>query len=97
MKEAILKSVSRPMMLFYAPFFLAIINISVQFFIMMIVFLLTQKGEAVFMIVTIVLVHLFLMYIGKKDPHFSNMLISYLNTPRSTKNIIQEKGDKFIP
>ena len=97
MKELVLKSVSRPMMLFYAPFFLAILNISVQFFVMMLIFLITQKGEAVFMIITIIFVHLILMYIGKKDPHFSSMLVSYFNTPRTTKNIVQEQCNKFIP
>ena len=97
MKEAILKSVSKPMMLFYAPFLPAIVNIVVQFIIMMFIFLLTQKGEAVFIIVSIVFIHLFLIYVGKKDPHISNMIISYFNTPRLTKNIVKEKGNKFIP
>ena len=97
MREIILKSVSKPMMLFYAPFFPALVNIVTQFIIMMFIFLITQRGEAVFIIVSIIFVHLFLIYLGKKDPHISNMIISYFSTPRLTNNIVKEKGNKFIP
>jgi type IV secretory pathway VirB3-like protein len=97
MKEPILKSVSRPMTLLYAPFVPAIANILGQFFIMMMIFIITQRGEAVFIIISISIVHLILIAVGRKDPHLSNMVIAYFNTPSKTKNIIKEKGNKFIP
>lgn len=97
MREQILKSVAQPLKLFYAPFLPAVINIMGQMFIMMGVLLMGKGSMVIFFIISICAVHGIIVLFGNKEPHLSSMLTSYSNTPGKTKNIIKEKGNKFIP
>ncbi len=97
MKEQILKSVAQPPLLFYAPFLPAVLNITLQFVLMIFMFIITGSGKAVFLIITIVLVHMILILLGKKEPHLSSIITSLSQTPKRTKNIINENSNKFTP
>ena len=98
MKEEILKSVAQPMVIFYAPFSLFIMNLVISV-ILMLIFLMLGKGTYVlFSVILFVILHAVAILIGKKEPHISSIISARSNIKvRNTKNAIKEKGNKFVP
>ncbi len=96
MKEELLKSVAQPVQIFYAPFLLFVINLVISF-----VFMLAALffGQGVYILIVVFLffvMHVISVIVGKREPHIDNILIARSNIKVSTKNIIKEKGNKFI-
>ena len=98
MKEEILKSVAQPMVIFYAPFSLFIMNL-VFCVILMVLFLMYGKGTYVlFSVILFVILHVIAILIGKKEPHISSIIAARTNIKvKNTKNAVKEKGNKFTP
>ena len=96
MKEDLLKSVAQPMMIFYAPFGLFVMNVA---FCFVLLFLGLVTGSTVFMVFSILLfvvLHFVAIIIGKKEPHIDNILASRSNIKARTRNVLREKGNKFM-
>ena len=97
MREPILKAVAEPYRLFWAPAAVAGLNMIVQFALMFMWLGLTQRSIMPF-IITIPVVHMFIAAWGKKEPHLSNILVSWGRSgATSTKNIYRSRGTKFSP
>lgn len=97
MKEELLKSVANTNQIFNAPFMLAVFNLLIGICFIILLLLL---GVGVYIwvpIVSILLVHMALIGIGKKEPHIDSIIIARNNIKAKTKNIIKERGNKFAP
>lgn len=97
MKENILKMVAQPPRLFYAPFMLGVINILVHIVVLLSFVATFQGGKIVFVIISVVVFHAILVVVGKKEPHISGILKSFIKSPNGSKNIVKEKGCKYLP
>ncbi len=97
MREPILKAVAVPFRLFWAPAEVAGANMIVQFSLMLMWTGITGRSIMPF-VVTIPLAHAVIVAWGSKEPHLSNMLMSWGRSgATSTKNIYHSKGTKFAP
>ncbi len=97
MKEPILKAVAMPPRIFWAPFALAIVNLTVQFALMLL-WVAVAQGSPMWFMFTIVLSHIYLIVHSTYDPHLYRMLGSWGRShPHITKNIYSARGAKFAP
>ena len=97
MREPILKAVAVPFRLFWAPAEVAGANLIVQFSLMLMWTGLTGRSIMPF-VFTIPVVHAIIVAWGSKEPHLSNILMSWGRSgATSTKNIYRSKGTKFAP
>ena len=95
MREPILKAVAMPMKVFWAPMSPAVANFIIQ---MVIWLLLSAAYEAVNVLifaVTIVIVHVIIIILGKKEPHLSMILQSRGPFLAPSKNVYHSKGNKL--
>ncbi len=94
MREPILKSVAMPPKVLWAPMVPALANLAVQtpcvFFGIAI-----WDLNPLWIISTIIPVHIFLIIVGFKEPHLSNMLKSQGKFAKSYKSVYPEGGRKL--
>ncbi|MDR2099093.1 MAG: hypothetical protein LBO78_03675 [Rickettsiales bacterium] len=95
MKEELLKSVASPSQVFYAPFKLAIFNVVANICMMALLLAFRMFGYIWAPILALVLLHMALILVGRREPHIDTMLIARGRIKRGTKNIIKEDGKKF--
>ncbi len=96
MREPILKAVSAPPKILWAPFLPVLLNIGVQFPFMFAAIGTFEVNPLIF-VASIVLVHLFIIVWANKEPHISNMLQAFGQCYRITNNLYKTKGKKFAP
>ncbi len=97
MREPILKAVAVPFRIFWAPAAVALANLAVQIALMLMWTVLTGRSIMPF-IISIPIVHMFIVACGKREPHMSNILVSWGRSgATSTKNIYRSRGTKFAP
>ena len=97
MREPILKAVCMPPRLFLAPFTLVMANFVVQVALMFI-FLAFWDLNPLYVLISVLAVHIFLIAAGTKEPHLSHILqAGGLNGPAVTRNIYKAKGVKLAP
>lgn len=95
MREPILKAVAMPPKLFWAPMLPAGVNLAIQFTFMS--FGLAFGINPLLFLISIILVHVFIVIYGAKEPHLSNMMKSYGPTGRPSVNMYKSKGKKLAP
>lgn len=95
MRELILKAVANPPKILWGPFLPTMINIAIQFPIMF-MGIGFNVNPLVFLI-SIILAHLFVISVGVKEPHISNMLQAFGQAYIKTTNLYKVKGNKFAP
>ncbi len=96
MREMILKAVANPPKILWGPFLPTMLNLGIQFPFMFMCLGIFQTNPLIFMI-TIVLGHAFVIYLGNKEPHISSMMQAFGQTRRISNNLYKEKGNKFAP
>lgn len=97
MQEPILKAVAMPPRIFWAPFYLAVLNLVVQFPLMLF-WVVFAQGSPIWFIFTILIAHIFLIMHSSYDPHLYLMIVAWVRCfPHSTKNTYPTKGAKFAP
>lgn len=97
MREPIYKAVCVPFRLFWAPAKVAGANMAVQFSLMLMWTVITGNSIMPF-IISVPLAHMMIAIWGKREPHLSNILVSWGRSgARSTKNIYSSAGTKFAP
>ena len=97
MREPILRAVAMPPRLFLAPFVLAMANFVVQVAWMFLLLGLFDVNP-LFPLVSVLLVHAFLIVVGTKEPHLANMLQAHGKSgPSVTHNIYKSRGVKLAP
>lgn len=96
MREPILRAVAMPPKMFWAPFLPAVTNLAVQFPFMFIGMGVLGWNPLVF-VFPIVIVHVFLIVYGSKEPHLSTMMRSYGPMSGGSKNMYKSKGSKLAP
>jgi len=96
MREPILKAVSMPPKVFWAPMFPMIVNFSVQMGIM-VVLMGAFPGEInpIVFIFSFTLSHVALVAYGVREPHLSKIAQSYGPFLMPTKNIYKGRGNKY--
>lgn len=96
LKEELLKSVAQPMMIFYAPFGLFIMNFFFCVFLMLGMLFLGSASYMIWVVLLFVVLHMVAIVVGKKEPHIDNILASRANIRAHTKNVLKENGNKFM-
>ncbi len=96
MREPVLKAVAMPPKILWAPFLPVLINVGIQFPIMFVSIASFDINPLIF-VISIVIVHGIIILWGVKEPHISNMVQSYGQTRRVSKNLYKVKGNKFVP
>lgn len=97
MKESILKAVAQPPKLFGAPYLPAFINLLLHMFLILLQAFRLKGDTIMYIILGLGITHGLIVLFGKREPHMSNIILSYFKTPSGSNNILKEKGDKFIP
>ncbi|MDR1026578.1 MAG: hypothetical protein LBL47_04180 [Lactobacillus sp.] len=96
MREVILKAVAAPPKILWGPFLPVLLNLGVQFPFMFMAIGVLDINPLIF-IISICLVHTFIVGAGVKDPHISSMLQAYGQANKSSTNLYKQKGNKFAP
>ncbi len=96
MREVILKAVANPPKVLWGPFLPTMLNMGLQF-PMMFMFLGTLDANPLFFMVTLILGHMFCIFLGVKEPHISAMIQAYGQANINSHNLYKEKGNKFAP
>ncbi|MBQ7412861.1 MAG: hypothetical protein IJV07_01115 [Alphaproteobacteria bacterium] len=96
MREPILKAVSMPPKVFWAPMLPMVVNFAVQMAIMMMIMgaFPGQVNPLVF-IVTFLIVHIGLVVYGVKEPHMSKIMQSQGPFLMPSKNVYRCRGNKL--
>lgn len=97
MKEELLKSIAYPSLIFFAPFGLTIFNLTIGLVEIMCFLVFGLIGYVWIPMLQIVIIHLLLILVAKKEPHIDNIIRAKTNIKAKTKNIIKENGNKFAP
>ncbi len=96
MKEMVLKAVANPPKILWGPFLPVLLNIGLQFPLMFMAIGVFNMNP-LFFLVSIVIVHVFIVSLGVKEPHLSTMIQAFGQTRKPTTNLYKVKGDKFAP
>jgi len=96
MREAIIKAVANPPKVLWGPFLPTMMNMGIQFPLMFMLLGTLNVNPLVFM-VTLILGHIFCIFLGVKEPHISAMIQAYGQTNHTSHNLYKEKGNKFAP
>ena len=96
MREMILKAVANPPKILWGPFLPTLLNLGLQFPIMFMC-MGVWGANPLYFIATIGLGHLFVIYLGTKDPHISTMIQAYGQGRVLSNNLYKCKGNKFAP
>ena len=96
MRDMILKAVAQPPKLFWGPVLPTAINAGIQVPLM---FMAVGVGEVnpLLFVVSIVSCHIAIVLAGAKEPHLSTMIQAFGQTNKVSKNLYQERGNKFEP
>ena len=95
MREPILKAVAMPMRVFWAPMYPAVINFIVQMTIWLILSGAFGSINVLPFMGSIVLVHIFIIICGVKEPHMSMILQSRGPFLMPSKNVYRSHGNKL--
>ncbi len=96
MRERILKAVASPPMFLWASFQLSLANFIGQFALMTIALVITDgKMNPLWVMVTIIIGHLFLIGVHKKEPHMATILKNLGFLKKKTVRLDDETGKKF--
>lgn len=96
MKEPILRAVAMPPRLFWAPMAPALANLGIQ--LPMIMFMnVIWDINPLWVVTTILTVHLGLIAAGAKEPHLSKMMESRGKFMKNYQAIYPDKGIKMAP
>ena len=81
MKQQVLKALANPAHIFYVPYSLAVLNFVIQFLIWVVLFvisLVVTKAQnplnPMFFLVSVVVVHSFMMIYSKRDPQLGQIV-----------------------
>lgn len=96
MREPILKAVSNPPKILWAPFLPAFINLGIQFPAMFISMAAFGANPVIFM-GSIAVGHIIAIVYGAREPHLSAMIMSFGKSAKKTNNLYKDKGNKFAP
>ena len=95
MKEELLKSVAQPMQVFFAPFRLSVANFTLNALAMAVLLVFGYGNYIWTPIISTLIIHVILIIIGRREPHIDNIIAALSMVSRSTKNIINEGGNKY--
>ena len=96
MREIVLKAVANPPKILWGPFLPVLLNIGLQFPLMFMAIGIFDINPLLFL-VSILVVHIFIIGVGAKEPHLSTMLQAFGQTHKTTRNLYKAKGMKFAP
>ncbi len=96
MREMVLKAVANPPKILWGPFLPVLLNIGLQFPLMFMAIGLFDINPLLFL-VSIAVIHIFIISLGVKEPHLSTMLQAFGQTHKTTTNLYKAKGMKFAP
>ena len=92
----ILKAVAQPPKLFWGPVLPTAINAGIQVPMMFMAVGVANVNPLLF-VVSIVSCHIAIVMAGVKEPHLSTMIQAFGQTNKVSKNLYQERGNKFEP
>lgn len=96
MNEPILKAVSMPPRIFWAPMIPAVVNLAVQLSLMFTIGIPMGFNPLVF-VASILIVHIGIIIYGVKEPHLSKMMKAQGPLMTPSKNIYGTRGNKLAP
>ncbi len=96
MKTPVLRAVTSPPMMFWVPYKIAVINVSLIVFCWIAGVVIFDLNPLIF--ITLLLgVHGFLVSISAREPHLDTLLEAWSFKQKRTKNLIIIKANKFTP
>lgn len=96
MREPILKAVSMPPKVFWAPMLPMVVNFAIQMAIMvMLQGAFPGAVNPLMFIFTFLIVHIALVAYGVREPHMSKMMQAYGPFLMPSKNVYRSHGDKY--
>ena len=96
MRDMILKAVAQPPKLFWGPVLPTAINAGIQVPMMFMAVGIANINPLLF-VISIVCTHAAIVAAGVKEPHLSTMIQAFGQTNKVSKNLYQERGNKFEP
>ena len=96
MRDMVLKAVAQPPKLFLGPVLPTAINAGIQVPMMFMAVGVADVNPLLF-VISIVSCHLAIVAAGMKEPHLSTMIQAFGQTNKVSKNLYQERGNKFEP
>lgn len=96
MREPVLKAVAMPPRIFWAPMFPAIVNFAMQAGIMVVLVVVIHLNP-IYFIGSILIGHIIIAAYSYKEPHLSNMMLTYGPMATPSKNVYRSKGNKLAP
>ncbi len=96
MRDMILKAVAQPPKLFWGPVLPTAINAGIQVPMMFMAVGVADVNPLVF-VISIISCHIAIVMAGVKEPHLSTMIQAFGQTNKVSKNLYQERGNKFEP
>ncbi|MBR6409635.1 MAG: hypothetical protein IKS23_05315 [Alphaproteobacteria bacterium] len=96
MRDMILKAVAQPPKLFWGPVLPTAINAGIQVPMMFMAVGVANVNPLLF-VVSIISCHIAIVMAGVKEPHLSTMIQAFGQTNKVSKNLYQERGNKFEP
>lgn len=96
MNEPILKAVSMPPRIFWAPMVPAVVNLAVQLSLMFSIGI-PMGMNPLFFVASIILVHGSIIAYGVREPHLSKMMRAQGPLMTPSKNVYSAKGNKLAP
>ena len=96
MREVILKAVANPPKILWGPFLPTLINVGLQFPVMFVSIGTFDANPLVF-VISVIIVHAFIIFAGSKEPHISSMIQAFGQANKRSNNLYKAKGNKFEP
>jgi len=96
MPERILKAVSQPSTLFWAPQIPAMANLALHALLMIYGWTFAKLSPLTF-IVSFLLMHIFIASQGAREPHLTTVLQAWAVSKKGTRNLVKSKTRKYVP
>lgn len=95
MPQRVMRAITAPPQVFWAPLELAAMNL--VFTIIIWILCVLSGLSPVWAIYWLAIGHAILAYVGSREPHAVSILKAIGNASRPTTNLIKIKGNKFVP
>ena len=96
MRTVVMRAVSEPQQIFWAPLLPAGCNVFVNISLMILCIVLFDINPLPFFVTTII-GHAVIAGYGLRDPHLSSLMAAWAEKRKKTVNLIATKGNKFVP
>lgn len=96
MRTVVMRAVSEPQQIFWAPLLPAGCNVLINISMMIFCIVLFDMNPLPFFATTLI-GHGVIAGLAVREPHLSSLMVAWAETRKKTVNMIVAKGNKFVP